>query len=306
MLHRNARLTVHGRRELVRRVVVQGSSIAVASRELGVSRQTGSKWLGRYRACGETGLRDASSRPARRRPRVGGRLLRRIVRTRQRQRIGAHQIAWKLGICRSTVCAVLRRLGLSRIRDLDPPAETPLRYEHEHPGDLVHLDTKKLGHIGEGGGKRFGARRRARGLGWSVVYVAVDDATRLAYVEELSDECGLTAAGFAVRALAFYAACGAPVKRILTDNGSCFRSRALRAVLVAAGAKHSFTRPYRPQTNGKAEAFVKLLQNGWAYARPYRSSAERSAQLPGFVYRYNRFRPHGGLDGATPIARLTL
>ena len=306
MLHRNARLTVHGRLELVRRVGEQGVSIALASRQLGVSRQTGSKWLARYRACGEAGLHDASSCPARRRPRIDGRLLRRIVRTRQRQRIGAHQIAWKLGICRSTVCAVLRRLGLSRIRDLEPIAEPALRYEHEHPGDLVHLDTKKLGHIGPGGGKRFGAPRRPRGLGWSVVYVAVDDASRLAYVEELPDECGSTAAGFAARALTYYGECGAPVKRILTDNGSCFRSRALRDVLAGCGVKHSYTRPYRPQTNGKAEAFVKLLQNGWAYAKPYSSSAERSAQLPGFVYRYNHFRPHGGLDGATPIARLTL
>ena len=306
MLHRNARLTVHGRRELVRRVVVRGVSITVASRELGVSRQTGSKWVDRYRTCGEAGLCDASSRPARLRPRVGGRTLRVIVRTRQRQRIGAHQIAWKLGICRSTVCAVLRRLGLSRIRDLEPIAEPALRYEHEHPGDLIHLDTKKLGHIASGGGKRFGPHRSSRGVGWSVIFVAVDDATRLAYVEELADECGATAAGFAARALAYYGDHGAAVKRILTDNGSCFRSRALRDMLAGRGVKHSYTRPYRPQTNGKAEAFVKLLQNGWAYAKPYTSSAERSAALPGFVYRYNHFRPHGGLDGATPIARLTL
>jgi len=226
-----ARLTVHGRRELVRRACEQGLSVAVASRELGVSRQTGSKWVGRYRACGEAGLRDASSRPARLRPRVGERTLRAIVRTRQRQRIGAHQIAWKLGICRSTVCAVLRRLGLNRIRDLEPAVETALRYEHEHPGDLVDLDTKKLGHVALGGGKRFGVHRSSRGVGWSLIFVAVDDATRWAYVEGLADECGLTAAGFAVCALAFHAACGAPVKRILTDNGSCSRSRALKGVL---------------------------------------------------------------------------
>lgn len=231
----------------MRRACEQGLSVAVASRELGVSRQTGSKWVGRYRACGEAGLRDASSRPARLRPRVGERTLRAIVRTRQRQRIGAHQNAWKLDICRSTVCAVLRRLGLNRIRDLEPAVETALRYEHEHPGDLVDLDTKKLGHIALGGGKRFGVHRSSRGVGWSLIFVAVDDATRWAYVEELADECGLTAAGFAVCALAFYAA-----------------------------------------------------------AKPYRSSTERSAQLPGFVYRYNHFRPHGGLDGAIPIARLTL
>ena len=182
----------------MRRACEQGLSVAVASRELGVSRQTGSKWVGRYRACGEAGLRDASSRPARLRPRVGECTLRAIVRTRQRQRIGAHQNAWKLDICRSTVCAVLRRLGLNRIRDLEPAVETALRYEHEHPGDLVDLDTKKLGHVALGGGKRFGVHRSSRGVGWSLIFVAVDDATRWAYVEELADECGLTAAGFAV------------------------------------------------------------------------------------------------------------
>lgn len=305
MLHRNARLTVHGRLELARRVCEQGLSITAAAAQLGVSRQTASKWVARWRAAGAPGLLDASSRPRRVRPRVCARLLRRIVRTRQRQRIGAHQIAWKLDLCRSTVCAVLRRLGLSRIRDLDPPAEPPLRYEHEQAGDLVHMDTKKLGQIGQGGGKRFGVHKHARGIGWSVVFVAVDDATRLAYVEELPDECGITAAGFVGRALAFYAAHGITVRRFLTDNGSCFRSRSLAAVCAAAAVKHSYTRPYRPQTNGKAEAFVKLLQHNWAYVRAYRSSAERSAALPGFVYRYNHFRPHGGLDGQTPMARLT-
>lgn len=305
MLHRNARLTVHGRRELVRRVCEQGLSISVAAAQMGVSRQTASKWVARYRCGGEAGLIDASSRPSVVRRRVAPKLLRRIVRTRQRERIGAHRIAWKLGLCRSTVCAVLKRLGLSRIRDLDPPAEPAARYEHEHPGDLVHLDTKKLGRIGEGGGKRFGVARRARGIGWDVVFVAVDDASRLAYVEELPDERGVTAAGFLVRALAFYEAHGITVRRILTDNGSCFRSRSLGAVCAAAEVKHSYTRPYRPQTNGKAEAFVKLLQHSWAYAKAYRSSTERSAALPGFVYRYNHFRPHGGLDGQTPIARLT-
>jgi transposase InsO family protein len=309
MLHRNARLTVFGRLELVHRVLELGSSIACAAAQLGVSRQTGSKWVARYRACGEAGLADRSSRPLRRRPRVGAVALRRIVAARFRLRMGAHQIAWKLGLCRSTVCAVLARLGLSRLRDLEPPVEAAVRYQHEHPGDLIHLDTKKLGRIGAGGGKRFGGparRRRARGIGWSVVFVAVDDASRLAYVEELANEHGTTAAGFVLRALAFYGAHGITVQRLLTDNGSCFRSKALRQVLADTEVKHSFTRPYRPQTNGKAEAFVKLLANSWAYVRRYESGAERSAALPGFVYRYNHYRPHGGLDGATPISRLTL
>jgi transposase InsO family protein len=308
MLHRNARLTVHGRRELVRRVCEQGTSISRASRELGVSRQTGAKWLARYRACGEAGLLDRSSRPRAPRPRLETRLVRRIVRTRLRQRLGAHQIAWKLGVCRSTVCAVLRRCGLSRLRDLEP-APPVVRYQHEHAGDLLHLDTKKLGRIGAGGGKRFGGparSKRHRGIGWKAVFVAVDDATRLAYAEELPDESGPSAAVFLEHALAFYAAQGITVHRLLSDNGSCFRSRALRAAVRRAGCRHSFTRPYRPQTNGKAEAFVKLLANGWAYARPYTDEGERSGALPGFLYRYNHFRPHGGLDGATPMQRLRL
>jgi transposase InsO family protein len=306
MLHGNARLTVFGRRELVRRVCELGESISRASRELGVSRQTGAKWLARYREAGEGGLVDRSSRPHATRPRVGAQLLRRIVRARLRLRLGAHQIAWRLRVCRSTVCAVLRRVGLSRLADLEP-TEPVVRYEHEHPGDLVHLDTKKLGRAG--GGKRFGGPGRAkrhRGIGWKVVFVAVDDATRLAYAEELADERGVTAAAFLERALAFYESHGVTVRRLLTDNGSCFRSRALRAAVRRAGCRHSFTRPYRPQTNGKAEAFVKLIANGWAYVRAYHDEAERSEALPGFLYRYNHFRPHGGLDGATPMQRLRL
>jgi transposase InsO family protein len=174
-------------------------------------------------------------------------------------------------------------------------------------GDLVHLDTKKLGRIGPGGGKRFGGvklKDRHRGIGWNVVHVAVDDATRLAYAKELPDELGVTAAAFLGRALAFYAAQGVCVQRLLTDNGSPYRSRAFAEAARGAGLLHLFTRPYRPQTNGKAEAFVKLLQNGWAYRRPYTSGAERIAALERHLTYYNRYRPHGGLDGATPLQRL--
>ncbi len=184
-----------------------------------------------------------------------------------------------------------------------------MRYCWPHAGDLVHLDTKKLGRIAPGGGWHFVGRSRAtrhRGLGWNLVHVAVDDATRLAYAEELPDELGTTTAGFLARALAFYAAHGIEVRRLLTDNGVPYRSRAFRAAVERAGVKHLFTRPYRPQTNGKAEAFVKLVQNGWAYRRPYASAEERIAALDRYLFTYNHHLPHGGLDGLTPMQRLAL
>ena len=235
-------------------------------------------------------------------------MLRRIVALRLRLRVGPHWIAWLTGAARSSVYAVLHRLGLGRLRALEP-REPVRRYCWPHAGDLLHLDTKKLGRIGPGGGKRFGGVRlkdRHRGIGWNVVHVAVDDATRLAYAEELADELGTTAAGFLERALAFYASRGIEVRRLLTDNGTPYRSRAFRTATEEAGVAHLFTRPYRPQTNGKAEAFVKLMQNGWAYRRPYLSGEERIDALDRYLVYYNHYRPHGGLDGLTPVQRLAL
>jgi transposase InsO family protein len=306
MAHRNARLNPHGRLLLCRRIEDEGWLVRAAAEAAGVSRQTASKWRRRLALEGPAGLADRSS--ARRRPpqRVGGALLRRIVALRLRLRVGPHWIGWLTGAARSSVYAVLRRLGLNRLRALEPRPEA-VRYCWPRAGDLVHLDTKKLGRIGPGGGKRFGGvavKDRHRGIGWNVVHVAVDDATRLAYAEELPDELGTTAAAFLGRALAFYAAHGIEVRRLLSDNGSPYRSRAFAAAAEGAGLRHHFTRPYRPQTNGKAEAFVKLLQNGWAYRRPYERGAERITALDRYLLYYNRFRPHGGLDGATPLQRL--
>lgn len=306
MAHRNARLNPHGRLLLCRRIEDEGWLVKAAAEAAGVSRQTASKWRRRLALEGPAGLDDRSS--ARRRPpqRIGGALLRRIVALRLRLRVGPHWIGWLTGAARSSVYAVLRRLGLSRLRSLEPK-EPVVRYCWPRAGDLVHLDTKKLGRIGPGGGKRFGGvalKDRHRGIGWNVVHVAVDDATRLAYAEELPDELGVTAAAFLGRALAFYAAHGIAVQRLLSDNGSPYRSRAFAAAAQDAGLRHHFTRPYRPQTNGKAEAFVKLLQNGWAYRRPYESGAERLSALEGYLVYYNRYRPHGGLDGLTPLQRL--
>ena len=306
MAHRNARLSLHSRQLLCQRIEDEGWKVVEAAAAAGVSRQTASKWRRRLALEGLPGLADRSS--ARRRPpqRIGGALLRRIVALRLRLRVGPHWIGWLTGVARSSVYAVLRRLGLSRLRALEP-REPVVRYCWPHAGDLVHLDTKKLGRIGPGGGWHFAGRaaaERHRGIGWNVVHVAVDDATRLAYAEELPDELGVTAAAFLGRALAFYAAHGIAVRRLLTDNGVPYRSRAFAAAVEDARLHHLFTRPYRPQTNGKAEAFVRLLQNGWAYRRRYESGAERLTALEGYLVYYNRYRPHGGLDGATPLQRL--
>jgi transposase InsO family protein len=305
MAHRNARLTVCGRLLLCRRIEQQGWLVKTAAQAAGISRQTASKWRRRFRTEGEAGLGDRSS--ARRRPpqRVGGALLRRIVALRLRLHVGPHRLGWLTGTARSTVYGVLRRLGLNRLRML-VPREPVVRYCWPAAGDLVHLDTKKLGRIGPGGGWRFARamKDRHRGIGYNLVHVAIDDATRLAYAEELPDELGETATAFLGRALAFYATQGITVRRLLTDNGVPHRSRSFRAAAERAGARQLFTRPYRPQTNGKAEAFVKILQNNWAYRRPYRSGTERVAALDHYLIYYNHFRPHGGLDGLTPMQRL--
>jgi len=207
-----------------------------------------------------------------------------------------------LKIARSTIYAVLRRLGLNRLARLEP--RPPIkRYEWPCPGDMVHLDTKKLGRI-KGIGKRFGGPHESGARGWDYVHVAVDDHSRLAYAEVLADESGQTASEFTQRAIAAYASRGITVRRVLTDNGSPYVSKVFAAVLNEKGIKHRRTRPYTPRTNGKAEAMVKILINRWAYRRPYRSSAERRRALDQFMWNYNHRRPHGGLNGATPISRV--
>ena len=307
MLHGNARLTVCGRQLLCRRVCESGWAVGQAAFAAGVSRQTASKWLARYRREGLSGLADRRSRPHRIARVLPALAVQAIVRARLRFRCGPHRLSWMLGLARSSIYAVLRRLGLNRLRRLEAVPRTACRYVWPAAGDLVHLDTKKLGRIGPGGGKRFAGmalKDRHHGIGWNCVHVAVDDHSRLAYAEELSDERGASAAAFLERALAFYAAHGIAVARLLSDNGSCYRSGAYRAVCDKHAVRRLYTRPFHPQTNGKAEAFVKLLQSGWAYRRPYRDTAERIAALPTFLAYYNEWRPHGGLDGARPIERI--
>jgi transposase InsO family protein len=306
MSHRNARLTPHGRLLLCERVEVGGWKLIEAAAAAGVSRQTAGKWLARWRAEGAAGLLDRSSRPLRIALRVVGELLRKVVLLRLRKRRGPAWIAWRTDLPPATVYRALRRRGLHRLRALEPH-EPVVRYCWPNAGDLVHLDTKRLARIGAGGGKRladYKAQTTHRGIGWDHAHVAVDDATRLAYAEELPDERAETAAGFLERALAFFAGHGIEVRRLLTDNGAPYRSDAFRTVVIAHGLRHWRTQPYRPQTNGKAEAFVKIVQNGWVYKRPYDSTAERIAALPGFLRYYNGYRPHGGLDGDTPLGRL--
>jgi len=303
MHHGSARLTVHGRRTLVQRVTEQGWSVSKAAWAAGVSRQTASKWVSRFRVHGWEGLANRTTRPRRSPSRVPARLVATIAKVRTRQRLGPHRMSWLLGVARSTIYAVLRRLGLNRLRRLEP--KVPVRrYEWPAPGDLVHYDTKKLGRIPGHVGKRFGGPPSARGAGWGVVHIAVDDHSRLAYAEQLPDERGETAAAFLGRSLVFFASHGIVVQRVLTDNGSPYVSKGFARAVADHGIVHKRTRPYTPRTNGKAEAMVKILLNSWAYARPYRTEHQRAAALPAFMDFYNHRRPHGGLNGARPIDRV--
>ena len=304
MQHPNARLSVYQRNLIVERVAC-GWTVTRAARAAGVSRQTASKWVNRFRGNGPAALHDASSRPRHTRPRVDADVVRRIVKARLRFRRGPHFLGWRLGIPGSTVYVVLRRLGLNRLRR--QPREEVVRYEWPEPGDLVHLDIKKLGRIGQGGGRRaLGdiARNRFRGIGWDHVHVAIDDHSRLAYAEVCTDECAPTTVAFTQRAIDFFDAAGIQVKRILTDNGSAYRSRVFADLLAERDISMRKTRPYRPQTNGKAEAFVKIVTNEWAYARAYQSGEERTGKLGPFLRYYNLYRPHGGIGGKQPISRV--
>ena len=301
MQHPNARLSVYQRHLIVERVE-RGWTVVRAARAAGVSRQTASKWVNRWRRLGANALRDASSRPRHTRPRVSRDVVRRIIKARLRFRRGPHFLGWRLGLAGSTVHIVLRRLGLNRLRRV--PKDEVRRYEWPEAGDLVHLDIKKLGRIGQGGGKRFGKSRSPRGLGWEHVHVAIDDHSRLAYAEICPDEAATTTVAFTKRAIDFFAGAGIQVRRILTDNGSAYRSGMFAGLLSEHGISMRKTRPYHPQTNGKAEAFVKIVTNEWAYARAYQNTEERAERLGPFLKYYNLYRPHGGIGGQRPISRV--
>jgi transposase InsO family protein len=311
-VHANAPLGPKGRLFMVRRVIEQGWSLTAAAEAAGVSERTCSKWVARYRAGGELGLLDRSSAPRSVPHRTPDELVELIVMLRRLRMTGA-EIALCLAMALSTVSAVLLRVGLGKLSRLEPP-EPPNRYERRHPGELIHVDVKKLGRIpsGRAGHRVHGQRRLQRSprkdgkktVGWEFVHVCVDDATRLAYVEVLADEKASTAVGFLHRAIAFYTRHGITVERVMSDNGACYRSTIHAFACRTLGLRHLRTRPYRPRTNGKAERFIRTLLAGWAYGAIYGSSPERTAALDGWLWTYNHRRPHGSLSHKTPIARL--
>jgi transposase InsO family protein len=302
-LHANARTCPKSRKLLCDRVRVEGWTVGDAALAAGVSERTAFKWLARYDRDGEAGLVDLSSRPLTVRVRVPEDRVSAIAGLR-RLRMTGLQIAELLGMPTSTVGSILRRLGLARLRDLERE-EPPNRYERRHPGELIHVDVKKLARIRRPGHRVHGDRsKRAYGAGWEFVHVCVDDATRVAYVEVLADEKAVTAVGFLRRAVAFYRSLGVEVERVMTDNGSAYVSIAHALASRALGLRHLRTRPYRPRTNGKAERFIRTMLNECLYAAIYRNSEQRRRALRAWLERYNERRPHGSLGGQVPMTRL--
>ena len=309
-LHANAALSLNQRRRLARRVVEQEWTLTQAAAAAEVSVRCARKWVGRYRAEGELGLLDRSSAPATVANRTDERRIEAIAALR-RLRFTGPEISETLEMALSTVSGILTRIGMGRLGRLGlEPAE---RYERARPGELVHVDVKKLGRIARPGHRMLGGQparaaagyhRHAHSLGWEFVHIAIDDCTRLAYVEVLSDERATTAAGFLRRAVGFYRRYGIAVERVITDNGSAYRSTIHAIACRALGLGHLRTRPYRPQTNGKAERFIRTLLAGWAYGALYRNSPERTAALDGWIDYYNHRRKHAALGHKPPIARL--
>ncbi|WP_141575150.1 IS481 family transposase [Actinomadura sp. WMMA1423] len=324
MPHRNAPLTETGRLRLARCVVDGRWPLRRAAERFQVSVGTARRWAARYRELGEAGMADRSSRPHRSPRRTPTRTERRIIKVRVLRRWGPARIAYLLGLNPATVHRVLTRYGLPHLRHLDrATGRTVRRYEHPAPGDLVHVDIKKLGNIPDGGGHRVHGRatggrnssahrdpHRSRtvhgrpNLGYGYLHNAVDDHSRLAYTEILPDETKETAAAFWQRAQAFFTDAGITVQRVLTDNGSCYRSRLWHDTLTAAGIAHKRTRPYRPQTNGKVERFNRTLLDEWAYNQPYPSETQRRQALPHWLHTYNHHRGHTALGGHPPASRV--
>lgn len=310
-LHGNARTCPNSRRLLIDRVSDQSWSVPAAAAAAGISQRSAYRWLARWREQGAEGLMDRSSAPRRIPHRTPADRVQAITALR-RLHMTAAEIAEVLAMALSTVSAVLRRIGLGKRSSLSPP-EPPNRYERKRAGELIHLDIKKLGRISiRGAGHRVNGHRgsqfksaNGRGpSGWEFVHVAVDDATRLAYAEVLCDERGATAGAFLRRAVSWFESFGITVERVLSDNGSCYRSKVHALTLAELQIRHLFTRPYRPRTNGKAERFIQTLTNRWAYGAIYGSSPERTAALSGWLTHYNFRRPHGSLSHKPPGDRL--
>jgi transposase InsO family protein len=309
--HKNAPMTPKGREAMVRAVMDFGLSKAAAARQFNTTPKTVAKWVGRFGAEGVDGLRDRSSRPHSL-PSQTAPATCAAVGALRRQRQTGKQIAAELDLSPATVSRILRRLGLNRLSALEP-AEPVRRYEREHPGEMIHIDIKKLGRIDGIGHRITGDRRgqsnrrsRGQGLGWEYVHVAIDDASRIAFAKVMPNEKKRSATAFLKAALAYYASLGLKIERVMTDNGSCYKSFAFRRACRRFGLKHIRTKPYTPKTNGKAERFIQTALREWAYAQAYHHSRQRTEQLPHWLHRYNWHRPHAGIHDKTPISRLGL
>jgi len=304
-IHKNARLTPRGRERIVKEVL-SGWTPEAAARAAGVCPRTVRKWVARFKAEGIEGLRDRSSRPHRLHRPTPIAIVERVEALR-RQRWTGKQIALDVGVSPATVSRILKRLGLNRLAALEP-AEPVRRYQRDHPGELIHIDIKKLGRFERVGHRITGDRRQGqtRGVGWEFVHVCIDDASRVAFSLILPDERKQSAVVFLKATVAYYNSLGITVARVMTDNGSCYRSKAFRKACRDLGLKHIRTKPYTPKTNGKAERFIQTALREWAYAQAYPNSDARAHELPIWLHRYNWHRPHGGIKYKTPISRLAL
>lgn len=325
MSHANAALTPRGRLRLAQLVVDRGWTYAAAAKMFMVAPRTAKKWADRYRAEGAAGMNDRSSRPHSSPKQTNSGVVRQIVRLRWRQRLGPVQIGGRLGLQASTVHAVLVRCRINRLSHIDRVTGEPLRrYEHDHPGSLIHVDVTKFGNIPDGGGHKYLSRQQSKAnaqatarrtgergdqyrpaIGTAYVHTVIDDHSRMAYAEIRTDEKALTAVGVLTRAVAWFADHGVTVERVLSDNGAAYRSYAWRDACNDLGIVHKRTRPYRPQTNGKIERFHRTLADGWAYARFYESTEERDSGLPTWLHFYNHHRAHSAIGGRPPVTRLT-
>lgn len=304
-IHKNARLTPHSRAELVRRVRDDRQPVAAVADAMGVSTRTVRKWVVRFLAEGPEGLRDRSSRPHKLHRPTPETVVKQIE-TLRRQRCTGQQIAATVGVSPATVSRVLKRLGLNKLRALEP-AEPVRRYERDRPGELIHIDIKKLGRFSRVGHRITGDRKgqsATRGVGWEFVHVCIDDHSRVAFTRILPDEKKESAVAFLKAAVAYYQSLGITVERVMTDNGSCYRSMAFAKACDKLKLKHIRTRPYTPKTNGKAERFIQTALREWAYATAYKTSDQRAQNLAPWIHRYNWHRPHGSLKAQTPISRL--
>ena len=306
-IHQNARLTPIRREEMARAVVSGALRKAEAARQFGVCAKTVTKWVARFRAGGAAAMTDRSSRPNRLYRPTSQYSVQRIIELRRERLCGMH-IAHKTGVSAATVSRVLKRAGLSRLRDLEP-AEPVNRYQYANPGGLIHIDIKKLGRFKRTGHRITGDRKghsNTRGVGWEYVHVCVDDASRMAFTDIYPDETAESSVSFLKQAVAWYESLGINVERVMTDNGACYIAKDFRKACKDLKLKHKRTKPYTPKTNGKAERFIQTALREWAYARAYNTSNQRAQDLPVWTHMYNWHRPHGALEYQPPVSRIGL